>query len=225
MRRDPTAKLVFSPAIRGFHWLLVLLVGAQIYTGRFGDGVGSMAWHERFGFLTLVLVVFRVLFGIWGDQVARFSYMLPRWEEAQAYARSFFKRQPVFWPGHSPSAALGAIGLLTSCLVQAVTGLFSKDDIVSKGPLSGEVSEETSSLFTAIHEINSYILFTLIALHLAAITFYAFYKTENLLPAMLSGRRHPPATHPWPPLRFAPWWLTLATFVLAFVMVAFAVYG
>ena len=47
-----------------------------------------------------------------------------------------------------------------------------------------------SDRLSGIHEINQYVIFTLIALHLAAIAYYYFAKRENLVLPMVTGDKN-----------------------------------
>ena len=56
---------------RIFHWSLVVLIALQYATGQFG--VLDMRRHCWFGYATLALIVFRVLWGVAGSQTSRFA--------------------------------------------------------------------------------------------------------------------------------------------------------
>ena len=84
------------------------------------------------------------------------------------------------------------MAMLLSLLLQAVTGLFSRDDILIEGPLVKYVSKQTSRTLSAIHELNATVLYVLIAVHLAAVLGYLLVKKENLIRPMFTGRK--PAT-------------------------------
>ena len=47
------------------------------------------------------------------------------------------------------------MAMLLSLLLQAVTGLFSRDDILIEGPLVKYVSKQTSRTLSAIHELDA----------------------------------------------------------------------
>jgi cytochrome b len=85
------------------------------------------------------------------------------------------------------------VALLLCLMVQAATGLFADDAILTQGPLADKVSPATSKLLTGIHELNAKILYALIAVHLAAITYYAIVPRENLVRAMITGSKPLPA--------------------------------
>ncbi len=79
------------------------------------------------------------------------------------------------------------IALLGVILIQALTGLFADDDIFFQGPFAKYVSNDTVALLTSIHRFNQYIIFVLVGLHLAAISYYYFVKRENLVKPMVTG--------------------------------------
>ena len=89
--------------------------------------------------------------------------------------------------GHNPLGALSVIALLTVVLIQALTGLFADDDIFFQGPLAKYVSNDTVALLTSIHRFNQYLIFALVGLHIAAISYYYFIKRENLVGPMVTG--------------------------------------
>ncbi|HEX8956131.1 MAG TPA: cytochrome b/b6 domain-containing protein, partial [Burkholderiaceae bacterium] len=90
--------------------------------------------------------------------------------------------------GHSPSGSLSVLIILLALLAQAVTGLFANDDIASEGPLAKLVAREVSDRFSWFHaELNSVLIYGLVALHVAAIAFYFFIRRENLVTPMITG--------------------------------------
>jgi cytochrome b len=73
---------------------------------------------------------------------------------------------------------------------QVVTGLFAVDiDGLESGPLSDRVSFDEGRRFAEIHEISFSILQVLVAVHIAAILFYLYYKRNNLIVPMITGKR------------------------------------
>ena len=77
--------------------------------------------------------------------------------------------------------------MLLALTVQGVTGLFANDDILVEGPLAGLVSDDTSNLLTRIHHYNLWLVYLLVALHIAAVAFYELFKKEALLLPMITG--------------------------------------
>ena len=61
---------VWDLPTRLFHWLLVLSVGFMWYSAQAGGGM--LVWHLRCGLLVAGLIVFRLCWGLWGSDTARF---------------------------------------------------------------------------------------------------------------------------------------------------------
>jgi cytochrome b len=101
--------------------------------------------------------------------------------------------------GHNPLGGWSIIAMLISLLIQAGTGLFANDDILTEGPLSGWVSKETSDWLTGIHHLNQNVLLVLIAVHICAILFYLIARRENLISPMITGTKawHKKLTSSW----------------------------
>jgi cytochrome b len=97
--------------------------------------------------------------------------------------------------------------MLASLCVQAVSGLFTTDEIDEEGPFVANVSERTVKLMTRIHHWNENVLLTLVGLHVLAIALYLIVRHDNLIAPMLTGRGE---SGDRGPLRFASPWLALA---------------
>ncbi len=165
---------------RLFHWLLVLSVVAAIVSGQVGGNF--IDWHARIGLFIVGLVVFRLVWGVAGSTYARFGHFFP----TPARVRAYLKGE---WTGlgHNPLGAFSVLGLLALLTLQVVTGLFANDDIAFVGPLADLVSKALSNRLTGLHHQAANLIFVLIALHVAAIVFYARVKKENLVKPMVTG--------------------------------------
>jgi cytochrome b len=173
---------------RLFHWSLVLLITVNIYTGNVG-GLREMDLHMLSGYAILALVLFRLVWGFIGSRHSQFSHFVRGPRAVIAYARSLASGVHRSFVGHNPLGGWSVVAMLLSLLIQAVTGLFSRDDILTQGPLVKHVSKQTSNMLTGIHEFNATVLYVLIAVHLAAVFGYLLVKKENLIRPMLTGRR------------------------------------
>jgi cytochrome b len=178
---------VWDIPVRLFHWLLVLSILGLFITGKLGGN--WMEWHKRIGFLVLGLVSFRIVWGFIGSYHARFENFLRGPVTVLRYAKGLFNGKSESSIGHNPTGGLSVLALLGVVLFQAVTGLFSNDDILLEGPYASMVSKATSDTMTKLHHLSSDALLILIGAHLAAITFYAVFKQENLIEAMLTGEK------------------------------------
>ena len=87
---------------------------------------------------------------------------------------------------------LATLALLAACGIQAATGLFSKDDIASEGPLARHVSDAVVDRMTDLHDAGQTALIVLLAAHLAAIAYYRWARKENLVTPMITGDKNVP---------------------------------
>jgi cytochrome b len=183
-------RLVWDLPLRLFHWLLVTSMIASYVTAKLG--FDWMQWHFYLGYWTIGLLVFRVLWGVFGPKHARFGSFIRNPSAIWLYMKSLFHRDSVRSIGHNPVGGLMVILMLALVAVQATTGLFTTDDVVWAGPYNPSVSSSTASTLSSIHSINFNIILGVVCLHIAAIIFYGLYKRQNLIVPMLHG--HLPST-------------------------------
>lgn len=199
---------VWDAPVRIFHWVLVALVTTSWVTSEIGGN--AMTYHMWSGYAILTLVVSRIVWGFIGSEHARFRGLLYGPRAIMDYASAMFGSSSRYYLGHNPLGGVSVILMLASLALQAGTGLFANDDIATEGPLAHLVSEATSSLLTTIHRYNFYVLVALIAIHVAAALFYLIVKRENLIGAMFTGRKRPPAQGDYADGRMASSWLAAA---------------
>lgn len=177
---------VWDLPTRLFHWAFAACaIGAYVCVKLGGL---YMDWHVRLGLAALGLVVFRIVWGFIGPHHARFFNFVRGPRAVVAYLRGAATRG-----GHNPLGALSVLAMLLAFGVQAATGLFISDDIMVQGPLFGRVDESTSNLMAWVHHTNEWIMIALVALHLAAIIWYALVRRQRLVGAMITG--YMPAGH------------------------------
>lgn len=172
---------VWDLPTRLFHWGLLACVAGAFASAKVGGD--AMRWHFYFGYAILTLLIFRVLWGFLGNRYARFSSFLPN----PVAALRTLKGAAAPHLGHNPLGAFSVYALIASLTFQAVTGLFSNDDIASEGPLMVKVSKALSDQITGFHKINEKIIIALVLLHVAALIYYRAVKKEQLVRAMVTG--------------------------------------
>jgi cytochrome b len=172
---------VWDLPTRLFHWALAICVVLGIVFVKIGGN--AIQWHAYCGYTALALILFRVIWGFVGSWHARFANFIPSPSKLIAFLRG----QVDGGLGHNPLGALSVIALLIIVLIQALTGLFTDDDIFFQGPFARYVSNSTVALLTSIHRFNQYLIFALVGLHIAAISYYYFVKRENLVGPMVTG--------------------------------------
>ena len=205
---DRRVKLWDLP-VRLSHWAFVALMPALWWTWK----SEQMSLHVWLGNVTLGVVAFRLLWGVFGSSTARFSRFAKGPRAIFLYLRSLFSKSAEPVVGHNPVGGWSVLALLAALLVEVGLGLFSTDtDGLNSGPLNYKVSDSLGETLTHWHGVVFYILLALIAVHLAAIGFYLFVKRENLVGPMITGARRLPQTVVEP--RFAPIWRLLVCIVV-----------
>lgn len=181
---------VWDLPTRLFHWVLVGLVIAMVFTG----WTGKLDLHMTLGQALLSLVLFRLIWGFTGNRYARFSDFVAGPLAGLRYIGTLFGRPGPKYTGHNPVGGWAVLAMLALLLLQAGTGLFTSDDIVTDGPLYSKVSGSTSALLSTVHRTAIWALLAVIAVHLLSTVFYLTVKRENLVTPMITGRKTGTAT-------------------------------
>ncbi len=181
----PGSVLVWDFPTRLFHWLLVICVIFSFVTGNIGGN--AMQYHEWSGFMILTLLLFRMVWGFVGSRESRFMTFIRGPSAVFRYATTLLRSDSTHYLGHNPLGGWSIIAMLFALLIQAGTGLFANDDIVSEGPLFDWVSKTTSDWLTRIHKLNQEVIIALVSIHVLAVLFYFFFKRENLVKPMITG--------------------------------------
>jgi cytochrome b len=183
---------VWDWPVRVVHWTMVLLLLTLVVTAKMGGP--AMEWHMRAGEVMLAVVVFRVLWGFAGSPRARFVNFLRGPRAVVTYARSLRRRSYKVHLGHNPLGGWMIVLLLGMLLVQAGTGLFSRDDFAAEGPLVRLISDEWSDAISSFHSNNAWVLVGLACVHIVAVLGYLFALKLNLIKPMIVGRQRVPVT-------------------------------
>lgn len=175
---------VWDLPTRFFHWALVACVVALVTSAQIGGE--AMAWHFRFGYAVLSLLLFRFIWGMAGGHWSRFASFV--YTPAAIFQYIKGRGQPEHAIGHNPLGAASVFTLLGFLLIQVASGLISDDEIAATGPFAKFVSNATVSFATFYHkDIGKLILIGLVVLHIGAVLFYLVKKGENLVRPMILG--------------------------------------
>jgi cytochrome b len=165
--------LVWDAPVRVFHWLLALCFAGAWLTG---EREGWRALHLAFGATMAALVGFRLLWGLTGTRHARFASFVRGPRAALRYLSGLAHGRPAHHVGHNPAGALAILVLLALALLTAASGLASWS-LPANHPL-----EE-------LHEGVATAMLALVGLHLAAVLVSSLLHRENLVAAMIGGRK------------------------------------
>lgn len=167
---------------RLFHVFLIFSVAGLYLSAELMED--NLLLHFYFGYATLTLLIFRVLWGFVGGYWSRFASFIPSPKKLLHFLRTP-KSDAV---GHNPLGALSVLAMLTLLFAQVFSGFFSYDDVAFSGPWHNFVSDECSEWLTNYHaEIGKNILLLLLALHVSSIVFYKRFKKQDLISPMIHG--------------------------------------
>ena len=183
-RKQTSDLIIWDLPLRVFHWLLVLCVVASVASAK----LGLTAIHERSGLAVMALILFRIVWGFSGSQTARFSSFLKSPIYVWYSIQKLMLKQTDDLSGHSALGGYATIMLLTICIVMAVSGSFSTDDILYEGPFA-HFAPDYIKLASSVHHMTENALFAVIVLHLLALFVYFWRLKKNLVPAMITGSR------------------------------------
>lgn len=190
---------VWDLPLRLFHWLLVIAIALAFLSAEEGSPLND--WHILAGWVAGILIVFRIFWGFVGGPHSRFSsFVRPR--ALGEHVRDLLRGQPKPSLGHNALGALSVLLLLGVIAATVGTGVALVEDA---------------------HELIGWTLLGLIAVHVAAVFFMSFLTRDNLIRAMVTGRKSA-ADHPGAADARRPGTFALAAALIVLAATAFAVH-
>lgn len=195
----PAVVLAWDLPTRLAKWTLAVLVGLAFVSRYFGNA--DLVWHMWNGLAILIVLLFRLLWGVVGGSTARFTAFLRGPSSVFAYVRGLVTGRGRAYLGHNPLGGWMVVALLVTVGAQAVAGLFTTDDIMVDGPLVAAFGGDWAPLGSMLHQRIYPILIGLIAVHVTANLLYSLFGHDNLILTMITGHKpkqafadHVPAT-------------------------------
>ena len=170
-RGDATVP-VWDIVVRGSHWA----VAAFVFLDYWDDSGGPL--HRSIGYAAAAVVLLRLLWAGVGSRHARFDDWWPTPSRLRRHLAALRAGQPSRHLGHNPLGALMMLALWSLILALAVTGWMSRLDAFWGDDAIKEV-----------HAVLADGLIALVTVHVAAALVMSRLQRENLLLAMLTGRK------------------------------------
>lgn len=165
--------LVWDVPVRVFHWLMVLSFAGAWLTAE------SERWrllHVTLGYTMAGLVAFRLLWGVAGTRTARFATFVRGPRAVASYLWSLVRGRPEHHLGHNPAGALAIVALLAFAVATTASGWAVYQEI------GGDWLED-------LHEAAAGAMLAVVGVHLLGVLASSWLHGENLVAAMLSGRK------------------------------------
>jgi cytochrome b len=192
--KAPGVVAVWDPWVRVGHWLAVTAFIVAYSSG------GEPRWlHTLAGYTIATYVALRLVWGFVGPEHARFSSFVGSPARAARYLVDLLRGRAQRHVGHSPAG--GAMIVLLLALLAATTSagmmLYALHDgagplasIVATEPLPPEGTESPRVEFwEETHELLANVMLLLILLHTAGVIAASIAHRENLVRAMITGRK------------------------------------
>ena len=164
---------VWDPVIRLFHWTLV---AAFVIAWMTGDEVQRL--HEAAGYIIVGLVAARIVWGIVGTSHARFSDFVYRPSAVFRHLADALRFRSKRYLGHNPAGGAMIIALLVMLSLICASGYAMTTDAFWG-----------IAWVKDVHETAVNLTLVLIGLHLVGVGTASLEHRENLVRAMITGRK------------------------------------
>ena len=188
---------VWDPLVRAFHWSLVAAFAIAWLSA---DEVQPV--HEIAGYTIAGLVALRLVWGLIGGRYARFSHFLKGPGSTLVYLRTMLRGAERRHIGHNPAGAAMIVALLLSLSGTALTGWLSADPArvamlpdmprIVTPAWADDGREEEEETLEDLHEVLANLSLFLVALHVGGVLLSSLRHRENLVHAMVTGRKRAP---------------------------------
>ncbi|MFC7331595.1 cytochrome b/b6 domain-containing protein [Rhodocista pekingensis] len=168
---------VWDPLVRVSHWTLALAVAVAWISS---DDASTL--HLTAGFTVLTIVAVRSFWGLAGSPHARFDDFVPTPAGFFAYCRDLIGGHARRYIGHTPAGGAMIVALLACLLLTTATGVGLQYGVPGDFIREHDLEE--------IHEAAATGILVLVGLHVAGVLLTGLMHGENLVRAMLTGRKH-----------------------------------
>ena len=186
---------VWDRFVRLSHWINATLFASLYFSGEYAWSVT----HEITGYIMLAFILARIVWGFTGSYHALFKNFLYSPKTIWVYLLNHLLKgdSGKTYIGHNPAGGAMVILLLISLLLTLFSGLATLATVDFWGPfwpLLNSISDTSAAWLRNIHYFMPDFLLILIGLHLFGVAFTSITQRENLIKAMITGRKpiHPP---------------------------------
>ena len=165
--------LVWDWPVRLGHWLMV---GGFILAWLTSESETVRLLHVISGATVLAVATFRLPWGFIGSRYVRFVDFVRGPRAVKDYAAGLLKLEPAHHVGHNPAGGWAIVLLLGLGILTGLSGWANYNDI------GGGFLEE-------LHEGLAVTMLTVVFIHVAGVLSGSLMHGENLVRAMLNGRK------------------------------------
>jgi cytochrome b len=179
---------VWDPFVRIFHWSLVLT-----FTVAYATGEDLEVLHNNTGYVVLVLVLLRIVWGFIGTRHARFRDFIYPPAEVKGFLQDSFRKRAQRYLGHNPAGGAMVVVMLLSLIITTVTGIAFYGIEDGAGPLAMLAGSPgwAKEMLEEVHEFFANMMVLLVVVHIIGVIVESRLHHENLVKAMFNGRKRP----------------------------------
>ena len=164
---------VWDWVVRLFHWSLVVSFATAWLTAHSSEDIHYLAGYAAAG-----LIALRVIWGIVGTHYARFSQFTRGPRTVLGYMKAIVTGSEARYIGHNPAGGAMVITLMAIMFMTALTGWMTTTD-----------QFWGVEWVSHAHEWSAKAILMLVFVHLAGVAVASVRHRENLVRAMLTGRK------------------------------------
>jgi cytochrome b len=165
--------LVWDLPVRLGHWLMA---GGFVLAWVTGESEKWRLVHVFAGSTVTAAALFRLLWGIVGSKHARFAGFVRGPRQALAYLKRLLRFAPPHYAGHNPAGGWAIVLLLGLALASGASGWLTYQELGGKG-------------LEEMHEFATGLMLAVVGVHLLGVIVGSLAHRENLVWAMITGRK------------------------------------
>ena len=174
---------VWDWTVRLSHWIGVLLF-AIIYLK-----YEKFPIHTYAGYALLLVVAWRLGWGVIGSKAARFSTFWAPPRQAWIYLQQTLRGDAGYYASHNPMGAWMALSLWGLILINGILGLLLYSASQQLGPFGAHVPTDWEDGLLAIHRFLGHTTALLTATHIFGMLMSSRLHRENYVLAMITGHK------------------------------------
>lgn len=191
---------VWDPLVRIGHWTIVAGFAIAYFTE--DDLLAAHVWA---GYVVGAAVLVRIIWGFVGPAHARFADFVHAPRAVAAYLVELVRFRATRYLGHSPAGGAMVVALLLMLAGTVASGVMVLGAEKHAGPLASLYAassssaeragggaangEEEESALKEVHELLANLTLVLVGLHVAGVLLASAVHRENLVGAMITGRK------------------------------------
>ncbi|MGV8987086.1 MAG: cytochrome b/b6 domain-containing protein [Cypionkella sp.] len=177
--RSPKLARVWDPLVRLFHWSLVAGFTLAWFSANRAEGL-----HIWAGYAASSLILLRLIWGFVGTGYARFTSFVRGPRAVTGYVLAILHGHEARYIGHNPAGGAMVLALMAGVLGLGVTGWMQYTD-----------AYYGVDWVSSLHGLIADGMVALILIHLGGVALASIRHRENLVRAMITGRKRAPQDH------------------------------